>query len=199
MVAALLAAVAMAGTPATYTYRSLANPTSGDQFGFRAAIQQNAQTMSDRLFAALASVLGGQAPTLNFVPQGSPLTPGDLSANYIAFPGGPVGTVNVDPLAVEGMTNFNSPYHNATVYAFPHEMAHLRQTAQVLADLATREGGAQAFSDLVTPVAAQRAHIPLSLSQTYDGAYAQYVKDAQARGNDWITGTQFGHAAVPWP
>ncbi len=177
---------------AVYAYRTLANPTSGDEFGFRGAIQQNAQGMSDRLFQALQGILGGQAPRLNFTQPGDALTPDDFSAT-------PAGnTINVNPMGTWAFTDNNSPYHNAGVTDVPHEMAHLRQTAQVLADMVSREGGAQAFANLVTPVAAQRAGIKYAPGN-YDGTYANITQAVMPRGNDWLTGTQFGHAPVAWP
>lgn len=175
-----------------YAYRVLDNPTSGDAFGFRGAIQQNAQGMSDRLFNALSSILGGKPPVMNFVPTGSELTEADFSATPAT------NTINVDPLGTWALTDPHSRYHNAAVVDIPHEAAHLRQTIQVLADMAQREGGAQAFANLVTPAAAKRAGIPYTPGN-YDGTYGELVKQAQARGNDWLTGGQFGHAPVNWP
>lgn len=197
-----LAAAPKPGTASptsTYTFRILSNPTTGDEFGFRNAIQQTAQTDSDKLFNALVSVLGGGAPQLNFVPMGSALTPGDLSANFEAAPGAPQGTINVDPLAIEALTNNGSAYHSSSVNALPHEMSHLRQTPAVLASLADREGGAQAFTDLVTPEAAHRAGIPYA-NGNYDGSYSNFVKAAQAKGRDYLLAGQFGRAVTPaWP
>lgn len=185
----------------SYTFRSLNNPTSGDAFGFRAAIQQNAQGLSNKLFGSLASLLGGTAPALNFVPAGSPLlVTGDSSANLIDTPGGPKGTINVSPIAVEALTNFKSPYHDPGVTAYPHEMAHLRQTTPTLADLMRREGGAQAFSDIVTPAAAKRAGIPYAPGDYDPPQYASLVKGAQALGRDWLLAGQFGKSGSPnWP
>jgi ABC-type amino acid transport substrate-binding protein len=188
-------------SPDTYTYRVLSNPTSSDAFGFRAAIHQNAQGLSDRLFGSLASVLGGEAPKLNFVPSDNPLLANDAtaSANIADNAGGPKGTVNVSPLAVEALTNNRSEFHDAGVNLFPHEYAHLRQTPQTLADVMRREGGAQAFTDLVTPVAAQRAHIPY-VDDPFDGDYHQYVLDVQQQlGRDWILSGQFNRPPVAWP
>jgi hypothetical protein len=62
-----------------------------------------------------------------------------------------------------------------------------------------REGSAQAFADLVTPEAAFKAGIPYKANPAYDGQYAADTAQAAARGNDWITGGQFGHPGVPWP
>lgn len=185
--------------PTTYTYRSLANPTSGDEFGFRAAIQQNAQGMSNRLYGALSSLLGGSAPTLNFVPTGSQFAPTNLSANLTDRVGAPKGQVNVDPLAVEALTNFRSPYHDSGTNAFPHEFSHLSQTPEVTRSSPLAEGGAQAFADYVTPHAAQVARIPYNPGEPgqYDGPYADYVKTAQAKGLAWILAGQFGKPGTP--
>jgi hypothetical protein len=147
--------------------------------------------MSDRLFQALRGILGGQAPRLNFTQPDDPLTSqADFSSSS--------GQINVDPMGTWAFTDNNSPYHDAGVTDVPHEMAHLRQTAQVLSDMVSREGGAQAFANLVTPVAAQRAGIKYTPGN-YDGTYAALTQAAKARGNDWLTGTQFGHAPVAWP
>lgn len=178
----------------------LTAPASGDDYRFGQAFHQNAQDLSNRLFTSLESLLGGSAPTLNFVSAGSPLTPDHFSANLADQPGGPKGTINLDPEAVDALIEFKSPVHSSAVNNMPHEMAHLRQTGAVLADLIQREGGAQAFTDLVTPVAARRARIPY-VDGSYDGAYADYVRQVQEqRGRDWILGTQFGRVAPPsWP
>lgn len=178
----------------TYAYRILNAPTTSDERAIRTlGIQPEAQRISDALFAALSSVLGGQAPRLNFTPTGDPLTPSDFSATPAT------NTVNVDPLGIWSLTDPNSPYHSASVLAVPHEQSHLRQTAQVFADLATREGGAQAFADLVTPVAAQRAGLTFDPARVNDGTYADYTKQAQARGNDWLLNGQFGQSGHTWP
>lgn len=203
MLAALLAPAAATAIPfapaSTYSYRILDAPTSSDERAIKTlGLQPTAQRKSNALFDALASVLGGTAPALNFVPTGSPLAPGDMAANLTDRPGAPKGTINVDPLAVEALINNASIYHSSGVNGYPHEMAHLRQTPAILASTPDAEGGAQAFADLVTPEAARRARIPYA-SGNYDGAYSSFVKAARARGNDWLTGTQFGHAPVPWP
>lgn len=188
----------VAGPSSSYTYRVLDNPTTGDEFGFRNAIQKTAQTDSNKLFDALAPIFGGTAPQLNFVPTGSQFAPDDMAANLTDRVGAPRGTINVDPLAVEALTNNDSPYHSSGVNGYPHEMSHLRQTPAVLASLPDREGGAQAFADLVTPEAAHRAGIPYT-NGNYDGSYSSFVKAAQARGNDWLLGGQFGKPPVSWP
>lgn len=175
-----------------YAYRVLDNPTTGDAFMFRGAIQQNAQTMSDRLFQALSSILGGQAPSLNFTQTGSPLTPSDLSATRAT------NTVNINPLGTWALTDPRSPFHNAAVTYVPHEQAHLRQTPDVFSSLPQAEGGAQAFADLVAPVAAKRAGIAFG-GGNYDGSYAPFVQQVQPLGREWILGTQFGHPAPSWP
>jgi hypothetical protein len=179
---------------ATYAYRTLSNPTSGDEFGFRGAIQQNAQGMSDRLFTALQSILGGHAPHLNFVQNGDPSTPNNLSANPTT------NTINMDPVAVSALTDAHTTTHNIAVNDMSHESAHLRQILAVLADMGQREGGAQAFADLVTPAAAQRAHIPFTAG-SYDGDYAPFVQQINQRpdARSFILGGQFGHAPVAWP
>lgn len=207
LLAALLAPASATARPIlapgdSYTYRILNNPTTGDAFGFRSAIQQNAQGLSDKLYGSLASLLGAGAPKLNFVPSGSPLlSEADTSANVEGQLGAPAGSVNVDPLAVESLTNFKSPYHDSGLNVYPHEYAHLKQTPSTLAQLLTREGGAQAFADQVTPTAAKRAGIPYTPGN-YDGSYAPYVQTVQQPpyGRSWILGGQFGKTAPPtWP
>lgn len=186
---------------ASYSYRILNKPTSSDERAIRTiGLQPEAQHRSDRLFASLVSLLGGTAPGLNFVPSGSPLiATSDTSANIAGKPGAPQGTINVNPLVTEGLINNASPYHSGSVNRFPHEMAHLRQTVPTLADLMQREGGAQAFADLVTPTAAQRAGIPYRVGN-YDGSYAPLVSQAQAKGRDWLLAGQFGNTGSPtWP
>lgn len=179
----------------------LTAPTSGDDYRFGQAFHQNAQALSNRLFTSLESVLGGTAPALNFVQTGSSLTPEHFSANVADAVGAPKGTINLDPSAVDALIEFKSANHDSAVNAMPHEMAHLRQTAAVLADLMQREGGAQAFADLVAPVAASRANIPyFDAFNSHDGGYADYADQARLRGRDWILGTQFGRTAPPtWP
>lgn len=208
LLASLLAPASATGAQRTsfnpntsYTFRSLNNPTSGDAFGFRAAIQQNAQGLSNKLYGSLASLLGGTAPALNFVPTGSQLlSEADTSANIEGQVGAPRGTMNVDPLAVEALTNFKSPYHDSGVNQYPHEYAHLHQTQGTLADLMRREGGAQAFADLVTPTATKRAGIPYDKAAgNLDGDYTDFVKQAQALGRDWVLQQQFGRSGANWP
>lgn len=185
----------------SYTYRILNNPTTGDAFGFRSAIHGYAQKRSDGLFRALEPLLGGASPQLNFLPTGSPLVPTTMSANVVGKPGAPQGTINVDPLAVETLINDHSPYHDSGVNGYPHEMSHLRQSRDTLAQFLTREGGAQAFANLVTPTAAQRAGIPYRPGN-FDGDYAPFVQAVQAApyGRDWILAGQFGRSGSPaWP
>lgn len=188
-----------AAPTSTYSYKILNAATSSDERAIKnLGLQPEAQRRTNRLFNALAVVLGGAAPALNFVPTGSPLAPTNLAANLTDRPGAPKGTINIDPLGVEALINNASEYHNSGVNALPHEMMHTRQTPSVLASLADREGGAQAFADLVTPEAAHRAGIPYTPGD-FDGAYAAYVKAAQARGRDWLLGGQMGKPPVPWP
>lgn len=190
---------ARAATPTSYTYRILNAPTSSDERAIKTlGLQPTAQRRSEGLFAALQKVLGGTAPPLNFVPTGSDLAPNHMSANLLDSPGGALGTINMDPLAVEALINDGSPIHSGVVNQVPHEMAHTRQARDVLLSLLQREGGAQAFADYVTPEAARQAHIPYQ-NGDYDGGYTEYVKQAQARGLDWILGGQFGHAPVSFP
>lgn len=191
--------------PNTYTYRMLSNPTTGDEFMFRGAIQQTAQNDSNKLYNPLVSLLGGSAPQLNFVQPGSAFlkngdSSGDTSSNIDAQPGAPQGTINIDPAAVEALTNNASTYHNSGVGSLPHEFAHLHQTPQTLAQILTSEGGAQAFEDAVTPHAAQVAGIPYS--RDYVSPWDSYLSTIQAApyGRNWIMGSQFGKTAPPnWP
>lgn len=194
--AALLAGHAAQASPATdagsYHLKILSAPTTGDEFGFRGAMQQYAQGRSDRMFGALSSMLGGTAPQLNFVPTDSALTPNHISTNIADAPGAPLGTINADPLVTQGLIDNLSPVHGLAVNALPHEMAHTRQTQQTLAQLLTREGGAQAFADLEAAPAAKAAGIPYQPGN-YDGAYADYVKQIMAsKPQSWITAGQFG-------
>lgn len=201
-------ALAAAGHPqpgsadptSSYTYKMLNAPTSGDEVAIRnLALLPYAEGRSDKLFNALVSVLGGAAPQLNFVPTGSQFVGAtDLSANLNDRAGAPKGTINVDPLALEGIINDASPVHSGAINQLPHEMMHTRQTQQVLASTPDAEGGAQAFADLVTPEAAHRAGIPYA-NGNFDGSYADYVKAAQAKGPAWILGGQMGKPPVNWP
>jgi hypothetical protein len=176
----------------SYSYRILSKPTSSDERAIRTlGLQPEAQQLSNRLFAALVKVLGGQAPMLSFTPA---IAASGGEAHLSASPG--QNTVNIDPYATEGLINAAAPTHSGAVNQMPHEMAHLRQVVTSVAD---REGGAQAFADLVTPAAAAAAHTPYDATINFDGVYAPFVKAAQARGRDWLLGTQFGHAPVPWP
>lgn len=198
-VATLLTGAAAAKTqprpsgPGSYDFRILDNPTSGDEFGFRNAFHGYAQGRSNRIFTSLASLLGGDAPTLNFVPTGSDLVANHMSANLQDQPdGSKAGQINMDPLSVDALINDSSPIHSGVVNQMPHEMAHTRQTQPTLAQLLTREGGAQAFADLEAAPAAQAAGIPYTPGN-YDGAYAELVQQIMAsKPQSWILGTQFG-------
>jgi hypothetical protein len=187
---------ANAYTPDTPSYRILNNPTTGDEFGFRNALHDYAQGRSDRIFGSLATLLGGSAPQINFVPTGSQFAANHMSANISDSVGAPLGTINADPLAVDAFIEDDSPIHSGVVNQFPHEMAHTRQTPQVLADVPTREGGAQAFADYVTQAAAKRANVPY-LPNSFDGGYDAYEKQAQARGLAWLLAGQFGKPGSP--
>lgn len=179
--------------PQTLSYKSLDNPTTGDEFMFRLGIYDNARGISSRTFGAVSSLLGGADPALNFVPTGDPAAPGHASATPAT------NTVNLDPLAVEAIVNNASPVHSPGYLNLLHEMAHLRQIPSVWGDTAQAEGGAQAFADTVTPLAARQAGVPF-LPGDYDANYADYVKQAQARGLQWILGGEFGNTApVTWP
>lgn len=154
-----------------------------------------AQDVSDKLFAALRAVLGGNAPRLNFVPVTDPDGGALASANPAQ------NQINLSASAMTALVDPHSQYHNAAVNLMPHEMMHLRQTAAVLADLAQREGGAQAFADLVASDAARAAHIPyVAVPGVFDGNYAPYVQMVnQKYGRDWIMGGQMGKPPVSWP
>lgn len=176
----------------------LDEPRSSDEQAFRTALWQYAQQRSNRLFQPLEPVLGGAAPTLNFVAAGSPITPNHMSENIRGTPLAPAGEINMDPFSVDGLIVNSAPAHSVVVNQMPHEMAHTRQTQQVLADTAASEGGAQAFADLVAAAAAQKAGVPYTPGD-YDGSYTDFVKQAQARGNNWILGGQFGRPPVAFP
>jgi hypothetical protein len=183
------------------SYRILNRAKDGEEVRLSHLMQRYAQDRSDKLFATLSPLLGGDAPRLNFQPTGSPFTPNNSSANLTDRIGAPKGTINFDPLAVEALINDGSPFHNSGVNNLPHEFSHTRQTPQTLAQLLTREGGAQAFTDIVTPAAANRAKIPYRVGN-YDGDYADYVKAVQQPpyGRDWILAGQFGRTGSPaWP
>lgn len=174
-----------------YWTRILASPSSGDELSFRTTFHNDAQDLSNRIFNPLAKVLGGQAPTLNFVDS--------VDGGFHASADPASNSINYDPAATEGLIDENGATHSGAVNGLPHEMAHLRQTPAVLASLADREGGAQAFADLVSPEAAALARTYYDDSRNYDGSYAAFVKAAQGRGNDWLLGGQFGHPPVVWP
>lgn len=174
-------------------YRILSQPTSGDDNAFRTTFQHYAQGRSDRMFNALHSLLDGAAPQLNFVPSIVPvngLSEVHLSATPIA------NKINVDPYAVDGIIDDRSAIHDGAVNQLPHEMAHLHQTTTSVPD---REGGAQAFADLTAGTAADRAGIPYGSMLGFDGAYADYVKQANARGRNWVLFSQFGKPPTTWP
>lgn len=177
-------------------YRILATPAGGDDFLFRGAFHQEAQTRSDRLFAALKKVLGGDAPTLNFVPD-----TGSASGDFHASATPSANRINLDPYFTQALIDDGQQFHNQGVNAMPHEMAHLRQTPDVYASDWQAEGGAQAFADTVSSVAAALAHIPYaSAAGAYDGPYSDYVQRVQQqKGRDWTLGGQFGRAPVAWP
>jgi hypothetical protein len=174
----------------SYVYRILNDPRTGDAFGFRAAIQALAQKRASALFAGTG--LTGAAPRLNDVPTGSPLLAGSwLSANLAGSAGAPQGSINVNPAAIWGLTTDSSPYHDPATNYVPHEMAHLQQTPAVLADQSVREGGAQAFADLVTPKAARSAGIPYRPG-SYDSNYTGFAQQARQLGMQWLLKGQFG-------
>lgn len=181
-----------------YAEKILGNPTTGDEFGFRGAIQSYAQKRSDGLFSPLASVLGGASPGLNFVQTDNELTSNHMSANLADNHGAAKGTINIDPYATTQFVIDTAPEHSGWTNQMPHEMAHTRQTNAVLRSTPDAEGGAQAFADLVTAAAAQKARIPYTPGY-YDGSYSDFVKAAQARGNDWLLNGQFGRTGSTWP
>lgn len=200
-----------AGLPAAITqsraFRALSQPMPTDYLRnrendiYQRQLQTRAQGRSNKLFAALSRLLGGDAPALNFVMMHSPLIgrEGDLSANSGNNPGGPAGTINVDPLATYGVVFDKTPIHSGAINQLPHEMAHLRQTPDVLSSIPIREGGAQGFADLVAQIAAQRAGIPYAPGN-FDAGYAGYVQQARQRGRDWLLAGQFGNTGSPtWP
>lgn len=176
-----------------YGLKILSAPTSGDELALRTVIQQTAQTRSNGLFGSLANVLGGTAPRLNFVPNANPVGSEFHGSADVAG-----NAINLDPLATLGLASDYSPYHDSAVNGAAHEMAHLRQTPTVLGSVPVREGGAQAFADLVTNLAASEAHIPYTTGD-FDGSYAPYVSQAQQKGRDWILSGQFGRPPVSFP
>lgn len=180
-------------TRGDYFGRILSTPSTGDERAFETEFHHNAQGLSDRLFGALQKVLGGQAPTLNFV-NSTDSPSGEFHAS--ATPA--TNTINLDPSVALGLIDDQNTFHSAAVNGMPHEMAHLRQTPATLKSIPDREGGAQAFADMVSPIAAAMAKTKYDAG-FYDGSYSDFVKAAQAKGRDWITGGQFGHAPVSWP
>lgn len=176
-----------------YALKILSAPGSGDELAFRTALHGRADAMTGQMFNALAKVLGGTAPTVNFVPDVG--TGGEFHAS--ATPAR--NAVNFDPAVVEGLIDENSVNHSGAVNVVPHELAHLRQTPSVYASIPDREGGAQAFADQVSPLAAAAANTYYNRNLNYDGVYAPYVAQALQRGPSWIMGAQFGHAPVSLP
>lgn len=176
-----------------YFNQILTQPTSSDERAYQRAFHTNAQSLSNRMFGRLQALLGGTAPTLNFVP--------DVGANgdFHASATPAKNMINVDPAVTGWLLDERSPFHDSAVNVMPHEMAHLRQTAQVLASLRDREGGAQSFADIVSPLAASAAKTRYAQG-SFDGAYAPYVQYVNAnKGRDWVLGGQFGKPPVAWP
>lgn len=187
-----------------YEQQILNNPMSGDDFAVRNAIHAKAQARADAMFSAVAGLLGGTSPRFNFVATGNPLTWNHMSANGTSDHfWAPRGTINMDPYATAALTNDASGDHSLAVNQVPHEQSHTRQVPSVLASISDREGGAQAFADVVAQHAAQQAGIPYSPGAPgeFDGSYAGYVKAAQAKGLAWILGSQFTGQPGPttWP
>jgi hypothetical protein len=83
----------------------------------------------------------------------------------------------------------------------PARDMHLRQTPAVLADRTQREGGAQAFADIVAAAAAHDAHVPYTgVPGAFDGSYAPLVQAVMSQyGRDWVLGGQMGKPPVAWP
>lgn len=154
-----------------------------------------AQNVSDRMFAALQKVLGGTAPKLSFAAQTDPN--GEFNAQ--AFPA--ENRIALDPAYMIGLVDPRSQLHDQAVNVLPHEDMHLRQTSAVLADRTQREGGAQAFADIVAAAAAHTAHIPYtSVPGAFDGSYAPLVQAVMSQyGRDWVLGGQMGKPPVAWP
>lgn len=196
----LQAAAAGKATPETrgsYWTRILTAPSSGDENSFQRVFRGDAQQLSDRVFTAVAKVLGGATPQLNFVASIAPEN-GQSEVHLSATPA--ANQINVDPYATEGLIDEKAATHTGAVNQLPHEMAHLRQIAQVLASNSDREGGAQAFADIVAPHAAQLAHTYYNPSLNFDGVYAPLVQAVMNQnGRDWVLGGQFGHPPVAWP
>lgn len=174
-----------------YGIQILTTPSTGDELGFRTAIQHGAQARSDALFQALAKVLGGSPPTLNFQPTVA-------GGEFHAYADPAANQIVLDPAATLGIVSDQDTFHDGAINGLPHEMAHLRQTPQVLASIPVREGGAQAFADTTTNLAAAAAGIPYTPG-FFDGSYAPYVQQAQQRGRDWILSGQFGRPPTVWP
>lgn len=151
---------------------------------------RNAQ-INAGVYGSLSKVLGGTVPTLkraDSVPNG---------AHGYADPA--TNTYYLDPTAYDALATETSPLHSGAVNGLPHEMAHLRQIAEILASKPDSEGGAQAFADYVTPTAARAAGTSYDTTLNYDGAYAPYVQQAMQKGLAWILGQQFGHPPVQIP
>lgn len=171
-------------------------PSSGDDMYVRNAMHQQARNTSDRLFGALASLLGGTAPTLNFVTGDSPHVRGNGA--FSATPAD--NTVNVPPRALGALANAASPIHDWAVQGLPHEFTHLRQTPAVYASDMQAEGGAQAFADLVTEQAAKQANVPFTPAPPgfFDADYADYVRQVMdTLGPAWVLYQQFGRPVGP--
>lgn len=170
----------------------LSQPSSGDDFYVRNAVHQQTQRLSDALFKTVHEYTGGDAPTVQMVPQVDPN--GVFHAQAILGQ----NQINVDPETAVGLITEANPYHSGTVNVMPHEMAHLRQLADVLSNPDLREGGAQAFADIVSPLAAALAGTGYDASRNYDGAYAVPTQNVLAQqGRGWVLASQFGSPQVP--
>lgn len=73
-----------------------------------------------------------------------------------------------------------------------HEWAHAHQSPEVLADLALREGAAEAFTLAVAPVVARRAGRRRD-GDVYEPRYVKERQRALARGPSFILRKQFRH------
>jgi len=155
-----------------------------------------ATDLANRIYASLQKVLGGERPTIRFV-QSIPPQNGLDEIHLEAYPDD--NTITLDPYAMHALAYAAANTHSGAVNQIPHELMHLRQTKQVLASIPDREGGAQAFADQVAPEVAALVHTPYNAGLNFDGAYADYVKAAQARGRDWLFGGQMGKPPVAWP
>jgi hypothetical protein len=180
-----------------YFQKILTNPAGGDEVLINRVFRKDAQGLSDRMFGAVQKVLGGEAPRLNFVGAGD-ITAQGFSANLTDRPGFQRGTVNVNPSAVQWLVEEQNSFHDNAVNALPHEFMHLRQTPEVLRSDWQAEGGAQAFANAVSPIAAAAAktrYAPVPAPP-----YGDYVKQVLAqKGRDWIFGGQMGKPPTTWP